>query len=241
MSRSRGSVAAIGEEFGPLIRAVGAVDEFDERMSVSRPWGQPRLAPTPCRSLPPRQREAMQLYDTADRHLDVERDWQWDRRRGSSARPTSTQRATSPVYGMAQDQPPAGAPSDRTEFCLGHPKRPCEAWPFARASLCRALNGAVPKAALPCRPPAKIPTRSCCQRFPRSSRRGHLGRLRLSRAGLPLVACRLAQWTFSCPKPSSRNPASQEAASYKLTMSSVLGRSIGTVRSGTPPPLASPA
>ncbi len=142
--------------YDPLVHAVGGVDIRDERLAISRPWGQPRLSAygmevtTPAKVAEgftgPLTGTSMSAAIVSGIAAVV---WK--------ARPKlSAAEVVGLVYasGRLLDAK-AGNRWTRTEFCLNGPGERCEKWPARRASFCETMNAAMPGAQLKCVDPSQ--------------------------------------------------------------------------------------
>jgi len=141
--------------YAPLIHAVGGVDLRDERLAISRPWSQPRLsaygeavttpADTATGFTTPLSGTSASAAVASGIAAAV-----W------TVRPELTAHdVMSLVYmGGRRLDGASGNVRSRIEVCLGDPKDRCGKWIVRRASLCGAMNEALPKAHFKCVDPS---------------------------------------------------------------------------------------
>lgn len=133
-------------KYRPLVHAVGAVDQYSQRLVSMRPWGQPRLAayglavvgthPSDKEFPPPAQPIPLSGTSMATAAVSAIAAAVWSHEPGRDGA-----EIMDIVYGSGVRLNP-GLPSlgARTEFCVGEPMGPCSAQPVRRVSLCRALR-----------------------------------------------------------------------------------------------------
>lgn len=142
--------------YAPLVYAAGAVDASDRRLTTSRPYSLPRLmafglsvtAPTAVDdSNPLPYTTPLSGTSAAAAIVGAVAAGVW------SAQPTLTaSQVMELVYQSGvnvQDVAKSSEPV-RTEFCLGQPFGPCNAYPAHRVVMCRALKAALPQASVTC-------------------------------------------------------------------------------------------
>lgn len=216
------SKAGLGT-YRPLVHAVGAVNQYDQRLALSRPWSQPRLDAYGLQVTVPTKAGYTTVMSGSSISAAIVSGiasvvW--------SARPKlDAAEVMDVIYKGARKIDPAsgGHIQNRTELCAPGKDRGCEKWPVRRANLCGALNAAIPSARLTCEP-ALTSKLAKMDAIPPGTEEP----CRVAGCGIPLGPMQLQLPHAVLPMPA---PAS--CGTCSLALGSALGRTIGTV-SGTP-------